>query len=115
MADQDKKISLVEIILMLMITITADVVELILTLFVAGIVVNILINIPVWLVIQFWLIMRGIRGLSYTAGSMVEFVPIINALPLRTASMLITIYLANHPGAAKLASPKSMIKKNISE
>ena len=105
MADQDKKISLVEIILMLMITITADVVELILTLFVAGIVVNILINIPVWLVIQFWLIMRGIPGWWYGGGSIVDIIS-GGAVPLQTPLLVVNLFINN----SKLGSVAGALK-----
>ncbi|MBI2013461.1 MAG: hypothetical protein HYS87_01395 [Candidatus Colwellbacteria bacterium] len=104
MAENEKKISMVEAILMLMVTVTADIAEVIADLTLIGIPISILINVVAYPTIQFWLIMKGIRNLTYTAGSMIEFIPIINALPVRTATMIMTIFLANRPVVAKLAS-----------
>ncbi|GEM_PF-1433882 len=54
-----------------------------------------------WLGIQFWLIMKGERGLWFAAGSIIDLIGIPFA---QTATLAFTIYLANHPKAAQVAS-----------
>jgi len=109
----EKKFSFPEALLMLLTVLFADLFEGLisivgvvpfLTLVTVGI--SFLINLFVWAGIQFWLIMKGERGSWFLAGSILEFIPFINILPLRTVTCAISIYLANHPKASSLASTK---------
>lgn len=57
------------------------------------------VDMGAWAIIQFWLMIRGAKGLWFTAGSVVEFIPLLDILPLRTTTLWITIYLANQKAA----------------
>jgi len=102
----DKKISLPEGMIMFLFVASADLAELIL------IVVPFLtafISFPVWLIIQLWLIMKGIKGSWFLAGGL--FDTLINLigfdLPFaKTITLLVTIYLANHPKVTAIATGK---------
>ncbi|MBI2013167.1 MAG: hypothetical protein HYS88_01840 [Candidatus Colwellbacteria bacterium] len=97
------KVSLVEGIIMVMIVATADIVEIILTFFGLN-PLSIIIDFPVTFTIQFWLWMKGSKWTWALAGNLVEFIPYVDFLPIRTATLLLTIYLSNHSKAAKSAS-----------
>lgn len=60
----------------------------------ALILVNFLGDWIIWLIIQFWLIMKGEKGLWFLAGSAAEMIPLIDILPIRTITLLITILMA---------------------
>lgn len=96
------KITLVEGIIMLMITATADLIELILTLFGLN-PLSIVVDIPVTFIIQFWLMMKGSKWTWALAGNLIEFIPYLDFLPIRTGALLVTIYLSNRQKAAKAA------------
>lgn len=100
------KISLVEGIIMVMITLTADIIEIILTFFALN-PLSIVIDVPVTFIIQFWLWMKGSKWAWALAGNLIEFIPYVDFLPIRTVTLLITIYLSNHQKVAKLAAIKS--------
>lgn len=97
------KISLVEGIIMVMITLSADLIELILTLFGLN-PLSIVIDVPVTFIIQFWLMMRGSKWTWALAGNLIEFIPYLDFLPIRTVTLLVTIYLSNHQKVAKAAT-----------
>ncbi len=111
--EQSPKIGLVEIILMNMIVIPADLFELAATFLVAiPVLGQILLVIKwivaglAWLIIQFWLIMKGIKGLWYLSGSLLDGAANFLGLDLpfgKTVSLNVTIYLANHPKATAVA------------
>ncbi len=54
-----------------------------------------LINFVSTALIQFYLFMKGVRGLHYLGGALAEFIPIFNVLPMRTASMALLIAITN--------------------
>ena len=95
----DKKISLPEAILMVTIAVVADILELILVAVGGdwG-----FIDTPVLLIIQFWLFMKGARWAWALTGNLLEFIPFLTALPIRTVTLLITIYITNHPNKTGL-------------
>ena len=111
--EQGPKIGLAEIILMNLIVIPADLFELVATLLVAIpvlgqilLVVKWIVAGFAWLIIQFWLIMKGIKGLWYLSGSLLDGVANFLGLDLpfgKTISLNVTIYLANHPKATAVA------------
>lgn len=113
MGDQGK-ISLAEAVLMLMITGAADLLEFLLTFAVGvGEIVKWFIDIPTWFIIQFWLMIKGVRGTWFLAGSLLELIPVINALPIRTLTMVITIYLANKPQSSALVAEATKVAQRV--
>ncbi|MEK9168419.1 MAG: hypothetical protein AAB698_01310 [Patescibacteria group bacterium] len=97
----DKKISLPEIIIMVMIVGGADLFGIIAGLaFSVPVIGQILIfasffiAISVWLIVQFWLIMRGVSGWWYGGGSVIDIIS-GGALPLQSPTLWLTLYLAN--------------------
>ncbi len=118
---QEPKFSLVEIILILMIVIPVDILEVVVALTLAipvigqiGLVVMFFVNLVVLAIIQFWFIMKGVRGLWALSAQLLESIPVVNALPLRTLGVIASIYLANHPKTAQIAGATSgKIGKNV--
>lgn len=111
------KISLVEGIVMLMITLTADIIEIILTFFALN-PLSVVIDVPTTAIIQFWLWMKGAKGTWALAGNLIEFIPYLDFLPIRTVTLLITIYLSNHQKTAAVAGSsrgRAMISKIFSK
>lgn len=51
-------------------------------------------------VLFFWVMMKGVRSTWTLAGGAMEFIPIVNALPIRTITMVCTIWLDRHPNEA---------------
>ncbi len=96
------KISLVEGIIMVMITATADLIEILLT-FVGANPLSIIIDVPVTATIQFWLWMKGSRWAWALAGNLIEFIPYIDFLPIRTFTLLTTIFLSGKPRVSRTA------------
>jgi len=110
MNEEGPKISLVEAILMLMIVVPFDVLEAITALIspipVIGQIALVVMHFGDWIVlfiIQFWLIMKGLKGLWALSGNLLEFIPFVDILPLRTLGLIATIILANRPEVAKVA------------
>ena len=59
----------------------------------------------------FWLIMKGVSIKWFLGGSGIEFIPIVNGLPFRTAAFIATIIEDHLPEQAKqLTKPASKIK-----
>jgi len=115
---QQKKISLPEAILMIMICGLADLFELIAT-FVEAVPVigQILLFIKwfvaifSWLAIQFWLIMKGVSIRWFLGGSGIELIPIVNALPVRLAALAMTLIEDNKGGQQAAPADKSTQKE----
>jgi hypothetical protein len=76
--------------------------------------IKLLINITVSPILWFWLIMKGVRSTWLLAGIALEMVPLIgNTLPIRTVTMVVTIYLDWHPQtAATIVSVVKITKQN---
>lgn len=111
--DEQKKISLPEIIIMMMIVVGADLFDVFSGLAAAIpvigqilIIFNWLIDFVVFAIVQFWLIIRGGIGFRKQAialtGNLIEFIPLLDILPFRTATLLIAIYMINHPKAMRI-------------
>ncbi|MEK7114501.1 MAG: hypothetical protein AAB832_00335 [Patescibacteria group bacterium] len=107
--DEDKKISLPEIIIMVMIVGGADLFDVFVGLAAAVPVIgqillfgNWFVDIFVLAIVQFWLIMKGGIGFRKQAtvlvGNLAEMIPFLDILPIRTAALLVAIYMINHPG-----------------
>lgn len=105
--EERPKFSLVEIILILMLVVPIDLLEIVSDLISPVPVVGQVALITMFLVdlislfaIQFWLIMKGIKGFWTLSANLLELIPYVNALPLRTLGVITTIILANRPEAA---------------
>ncbi|PIU98444.1 hypothetical protein COS61_01380 [Candidatus Wolfebacteria bacterium CG03_land_8_20_14_0_80_40_12] len=114
MGEDQKKISLPEIIIMVMIVGGADGFDVITGLFAIVPIIgqillfmNFFVDIFVLAITQFWFIMKGGKGFkkqaTALAGNLIEFIPLLDILPIRTATLIIVIYLINHPKVAKAA------------
>ncbi|MEK7555555.1 MAG: hypothetical protein AAB516_01915 [Patescibacteria group bacterium] len=125
--DEEKKISLPEIILMVLIVGVADIFGIIAGLVVGIpaigqilIIVSLFISIIVWLIVQFWLIMKGVNGWWYGGGSLVDIIS-GGSLPLQTPTLIVTIFIANNPKLSKVAGivkgkpPTILAKGNIAK
>lgn len=108
----DKKISLPEIIIMVMIVAGADLFDVFVDLAAAVPVIgqillfgNWFVDIFVFVIVQFWLIMKGGIGFRKQAtvlvGNLVEMIPFLDVLPIRTAALLAAIYMINNPKIVK--------------
>lgn len=115
MDEKQKKIGLPEIIIMLMVVGGADALEVVTDLSFAIPVIgqillftNPFIDIFTLAIVQFWLIMKGGIGFNKQAtvlvGNLIELVPGLDILPIRTVSLIVTIYMINHPKVAKMAA-----------
>ena len=109
------EISDVEAIILVMVVGGIDLVEAILTFVAPGFaeIVKWLINFSIWPLIQFYLIMKGIRGVYYLYGSIMEFIPLINFLPMRTAAIIFTIYMSRHPELLAKVQKLMPAKKSV--
>lgn len=108
--EESPKFSLVEIILLMLIVVPIDVLEvasdLISPIPIVGQIVLVamfFVDLVSLFVIQFWLIMKGLKGFWALSANLLEFIPYIDALPLRTLGVITTIILANRPEAAAAA------------
>jgi len=107
MEQGSQKISLPEIIIMILIVGSADLLDIIsnfvIPLPVIGLfflIFNFFVDTVVLLIIQFWFIIKGGIGfrkqVTALVGNLMEFIPGLDILPLRTLSLIIAIYLINH-------------------
>ena len=107
----EKKISLPEIIIIVMLVAGADLFDVFVGLAAAipaiGQILlffNWFVDIFILAVVQFWLIMRGGIGFkkqaTALAGNLMELIPLLDVLPIRTATLLIAIYMINNPNIA---------------
>lgn len=103
---EQKKISLPEAIMMVGLVAFADALEILVDLTGIGIIAGELINLVVGAGLQLWLFMKGIKGFwklaSWGIGTLLDGV-LGGLLPIKTISLIVTIYLVNHPKTAKVA------------
>jgi len=106
-----KKISLPEALIMVEFCIFADLAEIFFDFFSTipflapiSVFVGWIIVLFTFGLVWFWLIIKGELGVWFIAGSLMEMIPYINALPLLTISILAVIYLVNHPKLAHVAA-----------
>ncbi len=118
MDKEQKKIQLPEAIIMVMIAGGADALEAVTGMLVVVPIIgkillfaNFLVDISVFAIVQFWLIMKGGIGfkkqMTALVGNLIEFVPGLDILPFRTTALIITIYLVNHPKVAQIAASRT--------
>ena len=105
MDEQEKKISLPESIIMVLLTGSADLFGIFsgsaFTIPIIGqalIIGSFFISLSVWVIIQFWLIYKkvGMQQLWYGGGSMIDIIS-GGVIPAQTPMLLLTIFLANNP------------------
>ena len=113
MAKEPKPISFPEGFFLILICLLADLFELLggflsasVILAPVGIFLGFMVDWIAWPIVQLALYFKNAKGFLYLAGSLIELIPLIDVLPIRTASILIVIYLANHPKTAALAGAK---------
>jgi len=108
---EDKKISLPETILLNLYIIPFDILGLVLVFF--GVDDFWIIDILTFPVTQFYFRMKGAKATADLVVSVIELIPYVGALPIKSIGMNISIYLTNHPekmeklAATKLANPKN--------
>ncbi len=112
--DEGPKISLPEGIIMVMICLAGDAMDVAGDISAALIPLSWLVDFLDLAVIQIWLIMKGgigFRKQSITlVGNLVEFIPYLDALPIRTVALLLAIYMINHPKIAGKTMPVKAVK-----
>lgn len=104
MENYQPKISLIEMFLLIIWGVIIDIIGLILVLFALD---DFFILDLFGIVTQFYFRMKGVNGAAYDlAGSVLEFIPYIGALPLKTAGIVTVIWVDRHPtgGVAKAVS-----------
>lgn len=69
----------------------------------AGEVVKFFINVIASVTLWLWAMIKGVGPERTLAAALMEFVPLINTLPLRTAATAATVWLDWHPEEAELA------------
>ena len=120
MEEEQKKISLPEGILMLEVVILADAIEIFVGLTGFGIIIGEVSNFAFGAVIEGWLLLKGLRGARNLAsmgiGTILDGVS-TSILPVKTITMIITIYLVNNPkilekaaGVAAIAGAAGALK-----
>ncbi|PIY59651.1 hypothetical protein COY96_00630 [Candidatus Wolfebacteria bacterium CG_4_10_14_0_8_um_filter_37_11] len=91
----DKKISLPEIIMLNLYVVPLDLIGLLLIF--VGLDDFGIIDILTFPVTQFYFRMKGAKASADLVASMVELIPYVGALPIKSVGMNITIYLTNNP------------------
>ncbi len=95
MDEEQKKIELPEAILLLLYIVPLDIVGLILVF--AGLDDFFILDILTFPVTQFYFRMKGIKCTYDLVASTLEVIPYVGSLPIKTAGVAITIWMANHP------------------
>lgn len=105
---EGNKICIVERILMLLLVITADVADFLGTSSLAipflGEAISLgttILGFIISAIIIFWLIMKGVGIRWFLGGSGIELIPVINAIPARTAAVLMTFFEDSFSEAVK--------------
>lgn len=64
-------------------------------------------------IILFWLIMKGVSVRWFLGGSGIELIPLINALPFKTAALIATFAEDSLPAESKIALSAATGKKLV--
>ncbi len=113
-AQHEPKISLPEALLVLEFVLIIDVVGLLLALVGVGEVVNTILDIATFPVTQIYFRMKGVRAGYDLAAGLLELIPVVNALPLRTIGVLVTIAIDWYfPQVAVAAGTVAKIKNPV--
>jgi len=115
------KISLPEAVIMILLSASIDIAEIFVDLAFGVPVVGQVLYFLNWVmeffttgITQIWLWLRGAKWQAALAGNIIEFIPFINILPIRTVSLILTIYLTNK-AAKKNAPPRETIPEDYDE
>lgn len=76
----------------------------------AGEVIKFFNNIIASTTMFLWVMMKDISPLWTLAGGGLELMPVVNALPIRTATMAVTVWLDRHPHMAEVIAHIAPIK-----
>lgn len=123
----EPKINGIEAIIMVGVAALFDIADFLATfldaLFGAGELIKFFINIAASGTLWLWAIMKGVGPERILAGSLLELIPVVNTLPMRTVMTVSTIWLDWHPKEAEIAesivpkikNPKRAISKRARE
>ncbi len=118
-AIEKKRISFVEAMFMvLLVTLPLDTVEVLVNLLIPGIsIILIPWDLAVLGIVQFYLHIKGGRWEHALVGNVAEMLPIIDFLPIRTVTFMISVYKTNHPkgGLISRIAEKTKMGKGIKE
>ena len=106
MADEGPKISTAETVIMMTLTIISDILEA-LTLGTIGVFINMVVG----GLILFWIYMRDLKYTRFLISGGLDMIPIVNALPLKSVGMWLTIRLANNPKVSAMTQKATPIKR----
>ena len=96
--DEGKKISIVETIILTMYIGLTDLIGIALVLLALD--DFWIIDLLTFPVTQLYFRMKRVKGTADLVFNILELIPYVGGLPLRTVGLLITIYIANHPKSA---------------
>ena len=95
--EKKPELNTVDFILMLMLTLSADVADILAALGVAIPIIGLALPLIAWFygliifgILIFWLIMKGVGIKWFLWGSGLELIPLLNSLPARTAALIAT-------------------------
>ncbi|MBN2197758.1 hypothetical protein JW698_00965 [Candidatus Wolfebacteria bacterium] len=112
MENTEKKISLPETILLLLYIVPLDGVGVILLLI--GLDDFFILDALTFPVTQFYFRIKGVKSTYDLIAGILELIPYIGALPIKTTGVLITIWMANHPKTTESVGSISNIIKSSS-
>jgi len=116
--ESKSKLNIIDFIIMLMLTVSADVADILAVLGVVIPVIGPALPVIAWFygfiisaIIIFWLIIKGVSFKWFLGGSGLELIPILNGLPARTIALLATFVEGRLPAEAKVAIGAATGKK----
>jgi len=75
---------------------------------IGALIISPIISASFFAITEFWLIMKGGMGfrqqVSVIVGNLLDIIPFLSFLPFKTASVIIAIYMINHPKVAQALS-----------
>ncbi|OGM89705.1 hypothetical protein A3J77_01770 [Candidatus Wolfebacteria bacterium RBG_13_41_7] len=124
--DNQKKISLAEALLMILLNLFGDAIDAALNFLALVPVIGIgilmispFVSASFFAITEFWLIMRGGVGfrqqVSVIVGNLLDIIPFLSFLPFKTVSVAVAIYMVNHPKAitALSAGTSNLVSKAV--
>ena len=105
---EESKITGIEATLMIGMCLVFDVIDIGATFldaaFGAGEFIKIFNNIIASLILFFWVTIKGMSSARTLIGAGIELIPFINVLPVRTITMIATVWADQHPRATNVAA-----------
>lgn len=106
--EEKSKINTVDKVIMLILAASADIGEILAALGVALPGIGPALPVIAWfygftisVILVFWLIMKGVSVRWFLSGSLIDLIPLLNILPIRTAAILATFLEDSLPGPLK--------------